>query len=155
MRTQEEIAARIKAKQSGFMDFTADALIQYLDFEHAKEFLKPEVTAEEWSKSAIPFTRERIIAAIKDYMAFAWDKARNHRGLSASRSISKMEAWVWALNDEGLEKRFEAIPYENYGAPKLTFLCKEFEIPIPVGDDVTRMSQGLACVDGCDSGCGA
>jgi hypothetical protein len=82
-------------------------------------------------------------------MAFAWGKARDHRGISASRSVEKMRTWVWLLDDPEITAN-----YQNYGAPILRAICERYGFPIPDGDDMRRMSEGEPCRDGCDEGCG-
>ena len=99
MRTQSEIVAEIeKLKNNDFLGFKREDLIDFLDFEHAKPHLKPEVTNEEWHPAQN--SRENILKQMEDYMAFAWDKANNYRGLSAGRSMAHYTAWIWLLGDE-------------------------------------------------------
>lgn len=56
-------------------------------------------------------------------MPFAIEKAMDGRGLSASRSISKMQAWVFALGET------DAINWEryaDYGRPILRQICERY-----------------------------
>lgn len=47
MKTQKEIVDKInEIKDEDFFGFRVSDLLEYLDFEHAKEFLKPEATKE-------------------------------------------------------------------------------------------------------------
>ncbi len=130
MKTQDEIVTRIRdRKGQDPLGFETSEYLDYLDFAHAKEFLKPEVTPEQWeevySKAKTPED------AIKDYMPFAWDKANNCRGISASRSISHMIAWLW------LDKKdwSEIDDYEYYGKPQLLRICEEYGIDWRALDD--------------------
>lgn len=152
MRSQDEIVAHIKAN-SGFMDFTCGALLEYLDFERAREFLDGDTTAEKWEQKSAG--REAILDAMRDYMEFAWGKVEDHRGISAKRSVDKMRAWTWLLGDEETLKAFDAADYKNYGAPKLAVICKAYGFPIPEGSDIQRMIAGEPCgsMEGC--GCGS
>ncbi len=151
MRTQDEILARVQADR-GVFGFAGEVLILFLDFEHAKPFLKDEVTAADWKPE--PVDRETILGQMREYMAFAWGKVEDHRGISAHRSVEKMAAWTWLLGDEKVLADFKAADYENYGAPKLAVICHAYDFPIPDSEEIQRMSEGLPCGAG-DCGCGS
>ena len=122
-RTQIEILNRIAAiEKDDFFGFQSGDLVVYLDFEHAKQFLKEGTTLEQW---AHPFTDP--IEKIKEYMPFAWDKANNCRGLSAARSLEHMKAWVWMDDQPALSKLLDN-DYEYYGKPHLVAICKHYDI---------------------------
>lgn len=122
-RTQDEIAARVKTrKEQDFLGFETGEYLNYLDYAHAKEFLKPETTQEQWEKvRALVKPPEDTIKA---YMPFAWDKANNCRGISAGRSISHMIAWLWLDGKDWAEIE----DYEYYGKPQLVRICEEYSI---------------------------
>lgn len=155
LRTPEEIVVEIKASR-GFLDFTLDALLHYLPFEHAREFLKEGTTAAEWAEATKSTDRtvEGVMAEARAYAAFAWSKVEDHRGISASRSIDKMSAWVWLLSDDDLLAKVEAAPYPQYGAPKLKAICEGLGFPVPDSKEIDRMCKGKACHRGCANGCG-
>lgn len=148
MRTQEEIVAEIKrAAADELLPFTAEAIIGYLDFEHAKEFLKLEAKAEDWKQD--PLTKEAVLGEMRTYMAeYGWDKALGHRGISANRTVTKMAAWTWLLGDEPITD-----PYPSYGVPILKALCERYGFPIPGDEAVERMARGEGCSDHCEEGC--
>lgn len=150
MRTFEDIVERIKNRSSIF-GFDAEAIIDFLPFDQAKQFLKEGVKEEDWK--TVPLTREGVLDKMRDYMDFAWEKAENHRGISASRSVEKMGVWLWLLGDDELLKQFEDTPYTNYGVPKLMFICQKFGFPFPDNQEVKNMAEGLPCAPGCN-GCG-
>ena len=152
MKTDQEILARMKASPS-FLGFEAEALLEFLSYAAAKEMFGEKAPPEaEWAEK--PPTRENVLAQMKDYMAFAWGKAEDHRGISASRSVEKFEAWLWLLEDDQLAKDFDAASYQNYGCPKLKLLCERLGFPMPDSEGMLRMSRGEACTDSCESGCG-
>lgn len=123
MRTQEEIIARIESiKKDDFFGFQTADLIQCLDFEHAKSYLKKGATADQWPTE--PHDRESILKVMENYMDFAWDKANNERGLSAGRSMAHYTAWTWLIGDEDKFPNLET--YTDYGRPHLRALCKEY-----------------------------
>jgi hypothetical protein len=117
MKSQDEIVEKIKSEKDDFFGAKRGDWIDFLDFEHAKEFLKPEVTAEEWKPKEN--TPEGIKACIINYLPFAWDKANGCRGISANRSINHMEAYLWLLGDEEFTEKFNHIEYQYYGKDAL------------------------------------
>lgn len=149
MRTYEEIKEKCQDPED-FFGHIAEVCVPYLPFSYAKEFLKEGV--EEWEHHEL--TKENILKDMKDYMEFAWGKVENHRGLSASRSVEKMQAWLWLLEDELYDKiENEEIEYKNYGAPILKAICEKYNFEIPNNQWINRMSIGLKCNELCDEGC--
>ena len=121
-RTQDEILARIKELEpNDFFGHQCSDLAQFLTFENAKPWLKEGVTSEQWQQLTDP------VKCIRDYMNFAWGKANDCRGLSASRSIQHMQAWVWLDGKDELADRLEDV-YEFYGKPCLVLVCQEYGI---------------------------
>lgn len=138
MRTQEEIVARINAiKDNDYFGFETGDLIDFLDFQHAKPFLRPESGKRDWTPQ--PNTRENILKIMQDYMDFAWEKANNRRGISASRSMSHYSAWIWLLGDEG--KFGNLKEYEHYGKDNLVAICKEYGWDHAQWDDGIRTNE--------------
>ena len=134
-RTQREIVARLEAvKVSDSFGFEWQEYIAYLEYEHAKQYLKPEVTKKEWDKDVhdAPSPRERMI----DYMEFAWEKANNKRGISACRSLAHYTAWLWLDGDDALWKTLD--DYEYYGKPQLIEICKYLNLDYTKWDDGIR-----------------
>lgn len=156
MRTQDEIVARIREKRSMF-SFDAEVLVHSLDFDHAKEFLReerirPERANEEWN-TTYPLSEEAVMKEFADYAQFAWGKAQDHRGLSANRSVDKLEAWTWLLGRDDVLAASEAAPYPSYGCPKLKIICEAFGFPVPTDTETVRMMNGDPCKPDCESGC--
>ena len=156
MRTQEELVAYIE-KNNQFMNWAAEALVPFLDFRHAKPFLKPEANEEGWKERTdeYPFTEEGFTETLITYMnEYGFDKALNHRGISASRTIDKVKAWAYALgNDELVTFLNDYDNYPQYGAPMLAKVAETFSIPQPDSREWERMKQGLPCEPGCQEGC--
>ena len=126
-KTQDEILERIeKMKGNNFFGFETGNLVNFLEFENAKEFLKDDVTKDEWEK-----VREFDPAKeIKRYMSFAWEKANDHRGLSSSRSLSHMRAWLWLDGQDDLLKFLDNDSnYAPYGKPVLSKICLHYGLP--------------------------
>src|SRR5690348_11230377 len=99
MRTIEDIITHYRNKQeSDFFGFAGEVLLPYLSAEQVKPFLKPDADLSDWKQEPLKF--EAVVTAMREYMEFAWDKVQDHRGISASRSVEKMQAWLWLLGDE-------------------------------------------------------
>ena len=139
MRTQEEIVARIQERRPGDMfGFEVDVYFNYLDFEHAKTYLKPdtEATATNWEMSDL----DRVLVSMKEYMPFAWDKANDSRGISAVRSIKHFIAWIWLLGDDEFANVVETqlnTNYRFYGKEILISICAKY------GWDYTQYDDGV------------
>jgi hypothetical protein len=156
MRTQAEIIARISEVADGdFFGFESTVLKSHLTYENVQQFLKEghELDPDLW-KDVID--DEYIVAEVKDYMEFALEKAYNHRGISANRSVNKMSAWLWLLGDDELLEKFEGAGYAQYGVPQLMVVCEAYDIEVPeyMQPDIANMAQGKSCRLGCDDGCG-
>lgn len=126
-RSVEEIKDRIAALENDpadFFGYIRSDLINYLPFDEAKPYLKDGVTSEQWKPQSTD--RDSIVKDMGEYMAFAWDKANNCRGLSAGRSINHVQAWLWMLRED---KAAEAISeYDLYGKPQLRAVCERYGI---------------------------
>src|SRR5258708_34724817 len=90
LKTTDEIVEYYRKEgKNDFLGFAADVLLPYLPVEQVKEFLNDDVDLSEWKP--LPLTAEAVIANMREYMAFAWGKVENHRGISAERSVEKMK----------------------------------------------------------------
>ena len=166
MRTQSEIADLIREQRQIPLHFGPEALMDYLDYSHAKEFLKPDITSEQWDGlergiggNAPNHTRMLGEADIPEqmagYMSFAWGKVDDHRGISAGRSVQKLAALAWLTgDDEILPFSEDSDNYAQYGASILKHICEKYNLPIPDDEGLLRMAQGLPCVEDCEQGCG-
>ncbi len=122
MRTQDEIVKRIEeVKSEDFFGFETTDLLSALDYEHAKPYLKPDCTKEQWEAGfdSERYTPENARKHIREYLDFAWEKANDERGISARRSQSHFRAWMWLAGDDDVLARVEATEYDPYGKPKL------------------------------------
>lgn len=141
MRTQDEIAARVRERMDAdFLGFEWHEYLNYLDLEHAREFLKPgaEITAEEWEYE--PVDAEKLRARILDYLPFAWDKANGFRGISASRSLSHFTAWFWLMGEDAMAEAMGR-HYEFYGKAQLVQVTQWLGLDPAQFDDGVRRNQ--------------
>jgi len=137
-RTDDEIVERIKEleKEDIFGWETCD-LLECLPFNVAKQFLKEDAEEDKWPNA--PRDRESVLARMLDYMPFAWDKANNCRGISASRSLSHYRAWLWLLGDDLWKSLFD--DYRYYGKPQLVQICERFGWDPSQWDDGVRTNS--------------
>lgn len=133
-RTPDEVIARINArKDADIFGFEWPAYLAVLTFEQACPFLKPDATGNDWpAPKGLAQIREDAI----EYMAFAWEKANNCRCISANRSISHYQAWLWMLGEDWGDTLFD--DYEFYGKPQLVRICEHFGLDPKQWDDGIR-----------------
>lgn len=147
-RTQAEILERMKAvADEDYLGFKREALVTALDFEHAKPFLRDDVTADGWEQ----IDPEK---AAKAYYEFALGKIDNHRGISAGRSIDKLTEYAWLMGRDDVVEAMSAAPYPQYGAPKVKAFADLLGLEWPEDEGMQRMARGLPCEPGCQIGCG-
>ncbi len=125
-RSQQEIVNRMKElEREDFFGVIRGDLLYYLDFTHAKPFLKDGVTEADWNDSR---DTKPPLEVAKNYLPFAWDKANNCRGLSANRSVNHFEAWLWLAGIDGFHKVSDS-EYEYYGKPVLVIVSIILDFP--------------------------
>jgi len=141
-------------KGTDILGFEIVMLIGALDFEHAKPYLKPEAVAEQWTPEYT--TDDAVKKQIAEYMDFAVEKAVDHRGISAGRSVSHYRAWLWLIGDDELVAFCNDDNYPNYGAPILKRIAEKYGINIPENAVFDAMALGQRCAlcdRGDESGC--
>lgn len=117
MRTPEQIKARIaEVKENDWLGTQVGDLVGMLPYEHAKPYLRDEITEEEWDET---LRKADPLKSIKNYLPFAWDKANNCRGISAGRSLEHIKTWLWlaGYNSETISNFFD--DYSYYGKEQL------------------------------------
>lgn len=137
MITQDQLQARIDArKEADMFGFEWHEYLPHLEPARMQKYLKPDATTEGMPPPE-PIERETLIAKMKDYMPFAFEKAHGQRGISSSRSIMHYVAWTWLAGDENLSKELEDDDgYEPYGLPLLRRICEHYGwSPKELGDD--------------------
>lgn len=153
MRTTGEIVSHYRElKDRDLLGFQAEVLLPYLSADEVRPFCRTGADLNGWKDE--PLTEARVLEDMRGYMEFAWGKVVNHRGISASRTVEKMEAWIWLLGRDDLLEAIAGAGFENYGVPKLKVICDSLGFPVPEGDDISRMSLGQPCRPDCDEGCG-
>lgn len=136
IRTDDEIVARIKELEADdFFGWERGDLLNCLPFETATQFLKEGATPEGWK--VLPRDRVSVVARMLDYMPFAWEKAKDCRGISASRSMSHFSAWTWLIDDDFGDLQ----DYEYYGKDNLVKICKHYGWDASQWDDGRRVNS--------------
>ena len=124
MRATEEILSRIaEVEKDDWMGTQRSDLVCYLPWSAAASFLKDGATEDAWDPAAAD--SESVRNDMQNYMEFAWSKANNCRGISASRSIDHMRVWLWMLGRDAASVWVDAT-YYNYGKPQLRAICEAF-----------------------------
>jgi len=93
-------------------------LLQYLTLDEAKGIFGDNIraeTVEEWGERR-SWDAKTVTAHIKDSLEFAFEKALNQRGISASLMHTVMIMWMWVIQDDEL---VHDSYYSNYGLPYL------------------------------------
>jgi hypothetical protein len=135
LRSIDEIKEQIKENSKKIIDFSNEVLYYYMPFEEVKkdfndDFVKKVETGKEtWNQ--ITDVKEAAQDFV-DYMNFAWSKAMDQRGLSASRSIDKLSTWLWLMGRDDLVQIItDDSLYNPYGAPALIEVSKRMKISVP------------------------
>lgn len=116
--------------------FDKEVAVDFLPYNIAKQyyntnFVKSIESGEEKEPKAITDVCEAAQDFL-DYMVFAWKKAMDERGISASRSIIKLAAWMKILNRPDVAEVLEDEKlYNPYGRPALVKACKMLGISYP------------------------
>lgn len=144
MQSQEDILARLKNRTEGDpFGFEIGEYINALDYQHAKEYLKEDVTEETWAAAAM-CTKEAVLEQMRKYYDFAWEKANDCRGISANRSILHYVAWIWLIGDHEflaeIQKMYE--DYHFYGKPILEKIGDRYGLEWKTLDNGERTNHG-------------
>jgi len=123
-------------KEKDFFGFKTEVAIHFLPFDKVKKYYKDEfVKMVEEGKEEAPKQTTDVYEACQDfldYMVFAWMKAMDERGHSASRSVLKLATWMRILNRTDVAEVLEDDNiYSPYGKPALIEACKMLGIKYP------------------------
>jgi len=129
MKTQDEIVERIRDLKEDFGCWNLEVLIDFIDFEHAKEFLVDDAKGENWKWKPEYLDNDYILEQMREYMTFAWEKANNCRGISANRSVEKMIQFIWLIGGlayaDEIKEDYE-LRYDYYGKGILRKICLRY-----------------------------
>lgn len=132
MKTLEQIAKEYKSQTLDGRDLTR--LAQFIPFDMLGEFgIEPTEeynNSEKWNTTIKPFTKENILAQLREDVEFGFEKALDRRGISASLMYEVVKMWNWILED-GLED-FDS--YAQYGLPLFKTTAVKYGFDNPIGD---------------------
>ncbi|WP_375560213.1 hypothetical protein ACE193_21275 [Bernardetia sp. OM2101] len=124
-RTQEEIRERFD-KAKDFLDVQKKDLLEFMEFETAKDLLNKEYVKQVEAGEEI-WEVENAKEKIMDYLPFAYEKAENERGISAARSMLHFKTWIWIDNAEFYDEILPMLKdYTNYGIPTLNRIAEKY-----------------------------
>lgn len=138
-RSSAEVAARvIEARKRDALGFEWHEYLIWVDFEDLAKVAEGSTTTEvEWDE--VTSERGPIVEVMREYMAFAWEKANDCRGISAARSMMHYRAWLWLSGEDGFEDLTE---YDNYGKDHLVRVCEHLGLDVAEFDDGVRTNGG-------------
>lgn len=142
MRTKEQIITKIpEILKHDLFGWNLPDYLEFLSFEEVRSLgvLKENVDCSDWPEPR-PLTEEEVRRRMSEYMPFAWGKANNCRGISASRSIDHFRNWLWLLGEDELAAEIE--DYEYYGKPQLRKVCNFLGLDADQWDDGERVNRG-------------
>lgn len=125
-RTQQEILERFEKANDPFGTQQGD-LIDYMDFETARQFLKEDYIKQVESGTAQWEKQTDAKKEILEYLDFAYEKAEGERGLSAARSMLHFKTWTWLDDPTFYDEIIGDIEnYTDYGLPTLDKIAKHY-----------------------------
>lgn len=132
-RSEAAILARIAATEGAdFLGVIRGDLIEGLSFASAKPYLQDSVTEDQWNMAAAEF--KPPLDQAREYLAFAWEKANNCRGISAGRSVQHFESWLWLAGADGFDA-VSVTEYRFYGKPNLVIASTALDVDWRAMDD--------------------
>lgn len=136
MKTLEQIAEGYKSETIDGRDLTR--LAEFFPFDMLGRIgVKPSGkynSKEKWDKEVRKdFTRENVLKQLEEDVAFGFEKALDHRGISAGLMFEVVRMWNWIL-EEGLED-FSEDNYAQYGLPLFKATAEKYGFDNPIGDD--------------------
>lgn len=157
-RTQDEILARFRAiADDDWMGFRREVVTDAMTLETlcaAYPDHDPAKIAKAWEPTD---TEDHA----RQYLTLAIGKILDHRGISATRSVSKLGEYAWLLGRDDVVEAMHAADYAQYGAPKVKAFAEGMGWPWPGDLDdedaaaLARMAEGKHCEpEGCGAGCG-
>jgi len=150
--SQGDILARIQRIRKDGEDifgYRLEVLLEHLDCDHLRDIAGPNADLSDLSFAPSPLPPLEAAG----YLEYAFEKALDHREISASRSVQKLEEYAWLAGRQDVVTAMENAPYAQYGVPKLLVYAEAFGLPVPADEALARMGRGEPCEAGCRAGC--
>lgn len=154
IRTQDEILARFESADD-FLGWAREVLIEAMDADTVRRYNPDATIGTDWTA----WSAGDVETNARNYLDFAIEKAINHRGLSAERSVAKLREFAWLLGRDDVVAAMGAAEYPQYGVPQVKAFADGMGWPFKAEQGweqtaLDRMAQGMPCADDCDEGCG-
>lgn len=131
MLTKDQIIEQIKnGKESECIDGRDFSRLACFFSEDQWHVLNIELK-EGSTHEPVEYTEEAILVWLEKDLDFAFDKALNQRGISASLMYHVIKMWLWILEDD--LQHFQE--YAQYGLPLLKAVAVKYSLPNQIGDD--------------------
>ncbi len=132
MKTLEQI---LKYKSLAFDGRDSLRLVNFIPVElWTKLNLTPEEGIDPKTIKIKPLTKENILIHLTADLDFAFEKALNKRGISASCMYEVIKMWMWVLDDELADSNYDNYP--QYGLPLFAAVARKYNLPCPIGNDI-------------------
>lgn len=132
MKTIQEILDNWKDYETPLDDRFGKRLCNFLTEEQAKLIGWQVADGCQWSEPK-EWTKENILAQLKEDVAFGFEKALDQRGISAGLMFDVVLKWNRVLED-GLEA-WDKNNYAQYGLPLFKATAVKYGFDNPIGDD--------------------
>lgn len=125
MKTLEQVLKEhndaIKNSVLSIQDRLGVRLCQFLTEEQAKTIGFEVKEGATW-KPPIPFTEKNVLKQLEEDVKFGWEKACNHRGISANLMYDVVIGWCKILENEFADWD----DYAPYGTPLFIAVSKKY-----------------------------
>ena len=131
MKTMEEILAYESSTLDG-RDLGRLAIFMTKE-QLTSKGMTPKNPDQEWVPQE--FTREAVLKCLQGDLAFAFEKALDKRGLSASMMYHVIKMWMWVLDEHEDLVNWPDDNYAQYGLPLFKAVALRYDLPNEIGDD--------------------
>lgn len=131
MKTLEQIKSFKGGENCNMIDRRDRARLAY--FLPAEDWKSIGVELREGAVATAPepFTEENVKQHLANDLAFAFEKALDKRGISASLMLDVVKMWLWVLDDPLADDE----EYAQYGLPVLKKVAVKYGLSNPIGND--------------------
>lgn len=131
MKTLEYILENYKSDTLDGRDL--NRLARFIPEEKLSQFGLELMDEFKGKHKPIQFTKRNVLTQLKNDLDFAFTKALNNRGISASFMFNVIMMWNWVL-EEGLEN-WDEDDYAQYGLPLFKATAIKYGFDNPIGND--------------------
>lgn len=89
--------------------------VRFCDFLTKEQMNKINYITSDENHKPLEWTRDNVLAQLKNDVAFGWEKCQDERSISASLMASAVCSWCKVLDDEGIRELDCDYDYGCYG----------------------------------------